>query len=125
MIGLDCNILVQLAFADHPVNAKTLAAVQTEIKNGEKLVFPTLVVAEFLHAVTSVDNKALGPSHLPSQTGHQPRHKTTFQVNARAWKMLQQLIFTYIWSCTFVSNGLFDLHFCSSRPRGPGGQVRD
>ncbi len=30
MIGLDCNILVQLAFADHPGNAKTLAAVQAE-----------------------------------------------------------------------------------------------
>ena len=30
MIGLDCNILVQLAFADHPANAKALGAVQRE-----------------------------------------------------------------------------------------------
>ncbi len=52
MIGLDCNILVQLAFADHPANAKTLAAVQTETNKGEKLVFPSLVVAEFLHVAT-------------------------------------------------------------------------
>ena len=34
MIGLDCNILVQLAFADHPANAKTVAAVQAEIGRG-------------------------------------------------------------------------------------------
>jgi predicted nucleic acid-binding protein len=52
MIGLDCNILVQLAFADHAANAKTIAAVQTETQNGEKLVFPSLVVAEFLHVAT-------------------------------------------------------------------------
>lgn len=31
MIGLDCNILVQLAFAEHPANAKTVATVQTEV----------------------------------------------------------------------------------------------
>jgi hypothetical protein len=30
MIGLDCNILVQLAIADHPANARTLAAVEAE-----------------------------------------------------------------------------------------------
>ncbi len=52
MIGLDCNILIQLAFADHPANAKTIAAVQSEIQKGEKLVFPSLVVAEFLHVAT-------------------------------------------------------------------------
>jgi hypothetical protein len=32
MIGLDCNILVQLAFAEHPANAKTLVAVQNETR---------------------------------------------------------------------------------------------
>jgi len=37
MIGLDCNILVQLAFADHPANAKTVTAVQKETQAGEKL----------------------------------------------------------------------------------------
>lgn len=52
MIGLDCNILVQLAFADHAANSKTIAAVQAETQKGEKLVFPSLVVAEFLHVVT-------------------------------------------------------------------------
>ena len=36
MIGLDCNILVQLAFADHPANAKTVTAVQKETQAGEK-----------------------------------------------------------------------------------------
>lgn len=52
MIGLDCNILVQLAFADHPANANTLAAVQKETGAGSKLVFPALVVNEFLHVAT-------------------------------------------------------------------------
>lgn len=52
MIGLDCNILVQLAFAGHPANAKTRAAVQAETRAGEKLAFPALVVSEFLHVAT-------------------------------------------------------------------------
>jgi predicted nucleic acid-binding protein len=52
VIGLDCNILVQLAFADHPANAKTLAAVQSETMRGVKLIFPSLVVNEFLHVAT-------------------------------------------------------------------------
>ena len=52
MIGLDCNILVQLAFAEHPANAKTLAVVQSEIQRGTKLVFPSLIVTEFLHIAT-------------------------------------------------------------------------
>ena len=52
MIGLDCNILVQLAIADHPANAKTVMAVQAETQRGEKLVFPPLVATEFFHIVT-------------------------------------------------------------------------
>jgi predicted nucleic acid-binding protein len=52
MIGLDCNILVQLAFADHTANGKTIAAVQKETGQGFKLVFPSLVVNEFLHIAT-------------------------------------------------------------------------
>jgi predicted nucleic acid-binding protein len=52
MIGLDCNILVQLAFADHEANLKTVAAVRTETQKGETLLFPSLVVAEFLHVAT-------------------------------------------------------------------------
>jgi predicted nucleic acid-binding protein len=59
MIGLDCNVLVQLAFADHPANARTLAAVQIETNKGEKLVFPSLVVAEFLHVAT--DDRRFAP----------------------------------------------------------------
>jgi predicted nucleic acid-binding protein len=59
MIGLDCNILVQLAFADHAANPQTIAAVQAETQKGEKLVFPSLVVAEFLHVAT--DSRRFDP----------------------------------------------------------------
>jgi predicted nucleic acid-binding protein len=52
MTGLDCNILVQLAFADHAANAKTLAAVQAETVQGRKLAIPSLVLTEFLHVAT-------------------------------------------------------------------------
>ena len=52
MIGADCNILVQLAIADHPLNSKTIAKVTAETQRGEKLVFPPLVATEFLHVVT-------------------------------------------------------------------------
>jgi Predicted nucleic acid-binding protein, contains PIN domain len=59
MIGLDCNILVQLAFADHPAHVKTVAAVQNETQAGAKLVFPSLVINEFLHV--STDDKRFTP----------------------------------------------------------------
>lgn len=52
MTGVDCNILVQLAFADHPANAATLQVVRDENARGEKLVFPSLVANEFLHVAT-------------------------------------------------------------------------
>ena len=52
MIGLDCNILVQAAFADHPANAGTLTALQAQTRQGETLVVPALVVNEFLHVAT-------------------------------------------------------------------------
>jgi len=52
MTGLDCNILVQLALRDHPANAATIAAVQAEVKRGNRLVFPSLVIDEFLHVIT-------------------------------------------------------------------------
>jgi predicted nucleic acid-binding protein len=51
MTGLDCNILVQLALQDHPANAATIAAVQAEAQRG-RLVFPALVIDEFLHVIT-------------------------------------------------------------------------
>lgn len=59
MTGLDCNILVQLALADHPANAATLAAVQAEAQSGRKLVFPPLIVTEFLHVIT--DERRFSP----------------------------------------------------------------
>ena len=52
MTGLDCNILVQLALADHPTHVATVAAVRTELELGDPLVFPSLVVTEFLHVIT-------------------------------------------------------------------------
>ena len=52
MTGLDCNILVQLALADHPANAATVTAVQAEVQSGSRLVFPPLVINEFLHVIT-------------------------------------------------------------------------
>jgi predicted nucleic acid-binding protein len=59
MTGLDCNILVQLALADHPANAATLAAVQAETQRGHPLFFPSLVLTEFLHVIT--DAKRFAP----------------------------------------------------------------
>jgi predicted nucleic acid-binding protein len=64
MIGLDCNILAQLAFADHPGNAKTLSAVQAETTKGERLVFLSLIIAQFLHVATD---------DLSFRKGHRPR----------------------------------------------------
>jgi predicted nucleic acid-binding protein len=59
MIGLDCNILIQLAFADHSANAKTLAALEMEAQRGERLVFPPLIATEFLHVAT--DERRFSP----------------------------------------------------------------
>ncbi|MDD5138834.1 MAG: PIN domain-containing protein [Verrucomicrobiales bacterium] len=52
MTGLDCNILVQLALQDHPANTATVGVVQAEVQGGRRLVFPPLVINEFLHVVT-------------------------------------------------------------------------
>ena len=59
MIGLDCNILVQLAFAEHPANPKSQAIVEAEIESGTDLVFPSLVITEFLHIAT--DGRRFSP----------------------------------------------------------------
>jgi len=59
MTGLDCNVLVQLAFADHAANPSTVAAVEEETRQGAKLVFPSLVINEFLHVAT--DPKRFDP----------------------------------------------------------------
>jgi len=59
MTGLDCNILVQLALQDHPANLATIATVQTEVQRGDRLVFPSLIVDEFLHVIT--DDRRFSP----------------------------------------------------------------
>ena len=59
MTGLDCNILVQLALLDHPANTRTVAAVQAEAQRGSRLVFPPLVINEFLHVIT--DERRFNP----------------------------------------------------------------
>jgi len=38
--------------ADHPAHAATVAAVRNELERGDPLVFPSLVVTEFLHVIT-------------------------------------------------------------------------
>jgi predicted nucleic acid-binding protein len=68
MIGLDCNVLVQLAFADHPANARTLAVVESETQQGTKLVFPPLVATEFLHVVTD-ERRFAPPLTMPEALG--------------------------------------------------------
>jgi predicted nucleic acid-binding protein len=64
MIGLDCNILVQIAMADHPANGRTRTAVQAETQRGVKLVFPSLIVTEFLHVVTD-ERRFIPPLTMP------------------------------------------------------------
>lgn len=59
MTGLDCNILVQLALADHPANARTVTLVEAEVRSGRILVFPPLIATEFLHVVT--DERRFAP----------------------------------------------------------------
>lgn len=64
MIGLDCNILVQLAFAEHPANTRSQAIVEAEIQSGTELVFPSLVITEFLHVATD-GRRFLPPLTMP------------------------------------------------------------
>ncbi|MCI0541896.1 MAG: hypothetical protein L0Z50_42410 [Verrucomicrobiales bacterium] len=45
--------------ADHPANAATVAAVQFETQRGRRLVFPPLVVTEFVHVIT--DQRRFAP----------------------------------------------------------------
>jgi predicted nucleic acid-binding protein len=59
MTGLDFNILVQLFLLDHPTNARTVAVVQAEVRNGSRLVLPPLVINEFLQVIT--DQRRFSP----------------------------------------------------------------
>jgi predicted nucleic acid-binding protein len=52
MTGLDTNILVQLALANHPENFATKAAVQSELQIGSALCVTPGIMAEFLHVAT-------------------------------------------------------------------------
>ena len=52
MIGLDCNILVQLAFEEHPAHEKTVVAVRAHTQRSTKLLCSSSVITEFLHVVT-------------------------------------------------------------------------
>jgi predicted nucleic acid-binding protein len=60
MIGLDCNILIQLAFAEHPAHEKTLSAVRHETQQSVKLVCSSSVITEFLHVIT--DSRRFSPA---------------------------------------------------------------
>ncbi len=64
MTGIDCNILVQLALADHPMNQATTALVRTEVQKGYDLVLPPHIVTEFLHVVTD-DRRFTPPFTMP------------------------------------------------------------
>ncbi len=59
MSGIDCNVLVAMAFADHPLNAKAIAAVRGEIQAGHQLILFSLIIDEFLHVVT--DSRRFDP----------------------------------------------------------------
>ena len=52
MIGLDSNILVQMAVDEHGQNSSTTRLFMEEIQRSEHVAVASLVVAEFLHVVT-------------------------------------------------------------------------
>ncbi len=51
MIGLDTNILIQLAVPSHPKHGPTLLALDREAQGNSLLVAPQ-IIAEFLHVIT-------------------------------------------------------------------------
>ena len=51
--GLDCNILVQLAMADHPLHPQSLRAFERAIGAAGDCKLVPLVATEFLHVVTN------------------------------------------------------------------------
>jgi predicted nucleic acid-binding protein len=52
MIGLDSNILIQLAIRNHERNSATRQSLNSYLEEGEVFGFPSSVVTEFLHVVT-------------------------------------------------------------------------
>lgn len=60
MTGLDTNVLVALALANHPDHSRAVAEVERLRNDGEELVISPSVAAEFLHVVT--DAKRVSPA---------------------------------------------------------------
>lgn len=52
MSGLDCNILVQLAFPQHPAHAATAQLIDAELVSGTRFVLASFTATEFLHVAT-------------------------------------------------------------------------
>lgn len=52
MTGLDSNILIQLAAADHERNGATVSLFAEENRRGETFALPSHAVTEFLHIIT-------------------------------------------------------------------------
>jgi predicted nucleic acid-binding protein len=52
MIGLDSNILVQMAVAGHEQNASSTRLFRAEARRGELFAVASLVITEFLHVAT-------------------------------------------------------------------------
>ena len=59
MIGIDANVLVALALAEHPSHSSAVGAFDRELAAAEKMVLAPGVAAEFLHVVT--DPKRISP----------------------------------------------------------------
>jgi predicted nucleic acid-binding protein len=64
MIGVDSNILVQLANADHPKHASTVTTLAAERLNGNFVLLTPIAIAEFLHVVTD-QRRFPRPSSMP------------------------------------------------------------
>ena len=52
MIGVDTNILMALALAEHQFHARASETLRSEIGAGEMFAITPAVLAEFIHAVT-------------------------------------------------------------------------
>lgn len=64
MSGLDCNILVQLVFHEHPCHAATVKLLEAEAARGTEFVLAWSTAAEFLHVATDFRRFA-SPLQMP------------------------------------------------------------
>jgi predicted nucleic acid-binding protein len=60
MIGIDANVLVAIAAADHPNHSQAVTAFERELNSEEEIVLSPAIAAEFLHVVT--DPRRLSPA---------------------------------------------------------------